>query len=544
MRARTAQALAILVLAALAAAVAAAGPWYAYASATRAAEAQLSAASAAQRNISIQTETSTLNDAAGTLDRFAGLAAGELSRSADQPVRGIRLPLTVTRAGGDATMAVAYRDDLCRHVRLDGPCPSAPLQIAVSNATAQNLGLEIGGELTLLDHLSTPFRFTIVARYSMRDPADPYWSNPLFRAETPGLDPVFTPIETFGTGRLPEPTLTYDVQVPPDLIRGDGAQRLGAALSEAEARLSQDQLRLNTGIDTVLERIATDRDTVRRGVLTAGLQTLILTWFAIGIAGRCTGQDRRTDVALLKLRGLSRRDILRLAWGQHLVPLLFGALTGAPAGLLLAVGLTGPMPPSERGTALLLAGAAVAAVLFGSLLVLIIGEALMLRQPVAVLLQRSATGRADWRSTLVDQVLAAVAAAAVYQSRSGGSENGLKAAAPALAALAMALLAARLLIRVADRTAGAALSSGRLRIALTAVQLSRQRGADRVFALIVVAVASFATAAGGLAADRTVRAERSAAELGADRVLTVEAPNRTALLAAVRHADPGGREAM
>ncbi|GAA1644617.1 FtsX-like permease family protein [Actinoplanes couchii] len=543
-RARTAQVLAIFVLTALAAAVAAAGPWYAYAAVTRAAEAQLSAASAAQRNVSIQTETDVRTDAAAVLRRFADLAAGELSRSLDQPVRGIQQRLSVTRAGGDANMAVAYRDDLCRHVRLDGPCPSAPLQIAVSNATAQNLGLQTGDTLTLLDRTGFPFRFTVVATYSMRDPADPYWSNPLFRAEVPGLDPVFTPVETFGSGLFQQPTLTYDVQIPPDLIRGDGAQRLGAALDDAEARLKPNRLRMITGIDTVLERIAADRDTVRRGVLTAGLQTLILTWFAIGIAGRCTGRDRRTDVALLKLRGLSRGDILRLASGQHLVPLLAGVLAGAPAGLLLAGGLAGAVHPSDRGAALVLVAAALAAVLLGGLLVLVIGEALVLRQPVAVLLRRSATGRADWRATLVDQVLAAVAAAAVYQSRSGGPEDGLKVAAPALAALAIALLAARLLVRVADRAGGAALRGGWLRLGLTAVQVSRQRGADRVFALIVVAVAVFATAAGGLAADRTVRAERSAAELGADRVLRVEAPNRTALLAAVRRADPGGREAM
>ncbi|MFC4068842.1 ABC transporter permease [Actinoplanes subglobosus] len=543
-RARTAQVLAIFVLTALAAGVAAAGPWYAYASATRAAEAQLSAATAAQRNVSIQTETSTQNDAAGALRRFADLAAGGLSSSLDQPVRGIQLRLSVTRVDGEAVMAAAYRDDFCQHVRLDGPCPSTPFQIAVSNATAQNLGLETGDELTLLGQLSAPFRFTVVARYSMRDPADPYWSNPLFRAEVPGLDPVFTPVETFGSAGFPDPTLTYDAQVPPELIRGDGAQRLGAALAADEDRLSLDRLRMITGIDTVLERIAADRATIRRGVLTAGLQMLILTWFAIGIAGRCTGRDRRTDLALLKLRGVSRGGILRLAWGQHLVPLLFGVLAGAPAGLLLAAGLAGPVPPSDRVVALSLVGAAVAAVLLGGLLVLIIGEVLVLRQPVAVLLQRSAAGRADWRSTLVDQVLAALAAAAVYQARSGGSEDGLKTAAPALAALAIALLAARLLVRVADRIGGAALRAGRLRLGLTAVHVSRQRGADRVFALIVVAVASFATAAGGLAADRTVRADRSAAELGAARVLTVEAPNRTALLAAVRRADPGGREAM
>jgi hypothetical protein len=74
--------------------------------------------------------------------------------------------------------------------------------------------------------------------------------------------------------------------------------------------------------------------------------------------------------------------------------------------------------------------------------------------------------------------------------------------------------------------------------------VSRQPGTDRVFALIVVAVAMFATAAGGYAAARTERAERSDVELGATRVLTVQTDTRTGLEYAVRRADPSGRYAM
>ncbi len=54
----------------------------------------------------------------------------------------------------------------------------------------------------------------------------------------------------------------------------------------------------------------------------------------------------------------------------------------------------------------------------------------------------------------------------------------------------------------------------------------------------------FATAAGGWSATRTAGTERSAVELGADRVLTVQANSRTALVHAVRRADPEGRHAM
>ncbi len=63
------------------------------------------------------------------------------------------------------------------------------------------------------------------------------------------------------------------------------------------------------------------------------IQILVLAWFAIGLAGRYTGRDRRGDAALLKLRGSSRLGMLRLTVGQHLVPLLAGAMLGAPLGL-------------------------------------------------------------------------------------------------------------------------------------------------------------------------------------------------------------------
>jgi hypothetical protein len=65
-----------------------------------------------------------------------------------------------------------------------------------------------------------------------------------------------------------------------------------------------------------------------------------------------------------------------------------------------------------------------------------------------------------------------------------------------------------------------------------------------VFALLVIAVALLGTAVGGWTAAGDSRVERARHELGADRVLTVQARSRAQLVAAVRAADPGGRQAM
>jgi hypothetical protein len=457
---------------------------------------------------------------------------------------GLVVPLTVLHGDATIAMGVAYRDDFCAHVRLDGDCPARPDEVAISDSAAQQLGTRVGGRISLRASTSAePIAMTIVARYAPDDPTGTYWSNSLYTGEGAALAPVFTPIETFRARELWEPTVSLDVPVPEALIRGDGGVDLADELGEADVRMNAAELLLVDPIDVLLGVIARDRSEIRVGVLVAMIQILVLAWFAIGLAGRYTGRDRRGDAALLKLRGSSWAGMLRLAWGQHLVPLLAGAIIGLPLGWLLARWQAGPVT-SGVGAALALSGAAVAAVLAGGLFVLAVVEGVVLRQPVAALLRLAGGRRGDWRSGVVDLLLLAVAVAAVYQARSTAAGSGLALAAPALVALAVALLMARLLGRVADRGGGAAVRTGHLRLGLTAVQVSRQPGSDRVFALVVVAVGMFTTALGGWHGEQAARDNRSAAELGAARVLTVQVANRTELVDAVRTADPRGTEAM
>ncbi|MEV0720532.1 FtsX-like permease family protein [Asanoa sp. NPDC050611] len=141
-----------------------------------------------------------------------------------------------------------------------------------------------------------------------------------------------------------------------------------------------------------------------------------------------------------------------------------------------------------------------------------------------------------------------VAAAGLYQSYATAAEDdetsGLALLAPALIAVLVALAAARLLTPLAGRVGRRALRSGRVPAALGATQLARRPGTHRVFALLVIAVALLGTAVGGWTAADDSRAERARHELGADRVLTVQARSRAQLVAAVRAADPGGTQAM
>ncbi|MEU4424042.1 FtsX-like permease family protein [Actinoplanes sp. NPDC024001] len=544
-RERTAQVLTILVLAALATAIAAAGPWFGFAASGRAAVSDLAGARPAERVVSVRQNVDTQGKPRAALDRFSGAVRAGLPIPVVEPAIGLTVPLTVRQGPDSIPMPVAYREHFCANVRLDGPCPARPDEVAISQEAGRRLGLAPGDPVELRSSsFNRPLVLRVVARYTLTDPAGAYWSSSQFRAEA-GLDLAFAPLDTFAARQLWGTTAAWDAELSEELLRGDDGHDVAAALAAADARLGSNQLRLSTAVGPLLETIARDRETILAGVLTAGVQMLLLSWFAVGLAGWYTLRDRRADTALLKLRGVNRSGMLRLAWGQHLVPLLCGVALGAAAGYLLAHLLAGPIEvAADRRTALALSAAAVAAVLLGSMIVLAVVEAAVLGRPVSALLRRAVTGRGDWRSALADVLLLVVAAAVLYQARSGGPAEGLTPAASALAALALGLLVARLLSRAAARAGGVALRSGRLRFGLTALQISRSAGTDRVFMLIVVAVALFVTSFAGWRAEQTARADRSAAELGAVRVLSVDAPNRTVLLHAVRQADPAGREAM
>jgi hypothetical protein len=544
-RARTAQVLVMFVLTALAAAVAFAGPWFALASMSSAAAADVAAAPAEQRTVSIRQTTRIDGDPQATVDRFAARVGELVTLPSDGPVSGLSLSLNVKRGSIDGSVPVAYRDQFCAHVRLTGSCPAKANEIAISEAAGQQLELRAGDRLTGAISLGRrPVDLRVVSVYTPVEPDGAYWSNNLFRPPS-GPDPVFTPIGTFAVEELSNPTISYDVQLPESLLRGDGGFDLAAALNTTAVQLGREKLSLVNSSGPLLAAVARDRSTAGTIVTGSLVQVLILAWFAIGLAGRYTGRDRRGDAALLKLRGATRSGMLRLAWGQHLVPLLAGTIAGMPLGYLVARLLAGPVRDSSaQRSAWLLSVAAAVAVLAGGLLVLAVLEALVQRRPVAELLRQVTSGRGDWRSGLVDLLLLAAAAPAVYQARVSGTTSGLAPAAPAMVALAVALLLARLLTRIADRGGGAAVRSGRLRLGLTAVQMSRRPGTDRLFALVVVTVAMFTTALGGWFADREHRTARSGAELGAPRVLTVLAANRTILQEAVRRADPRGTRAM
>jgi hypothetical protein len=549
-RRRTGQAALVAVLAAVLTTAAVAACWYGLTIASRAAGAVVDAAPSSERVISVHQQADIAGDPRGALDAFGTRIRGLLTLPGAVPLTGLAADTTYTQAGrntaGTTTgLPLTYRDDFCAHVRLTGSCPAATGDAAISADVARRTRLGPGDRIVVdpaAGSGAVPLRITAI--YTVQGASGLYWTDRLFTSHG-DLDPAFTTLDTFRDPALARSTLSYDLPVPAPLLRGDDLYDFNGVLNAAQPRFAAAQLSLDNPAGKLFDRVRAQRATVLRDVLIALGQLLVLGLFAIGLAGRFTGRDRRADAGLLKLRGTSRGAILRLATGQHLIPLLLAAVIGVPLGVLGSWIVAGRMPVrSEWWPALLFSAGAAAAVVLGALLALVAADAIAQRAPVAVLLRRVPSARRDWRSGVVDLAFVALAAGAVYQARTGGPGNGLAVVAPALVALATGLILARVLRWTADRAGGAAVRAGRLRAGLTAVQISRQPGTDRAFALITVAVAMVAIAAGGLSAGRAERRDRAQVELGAARVLDVRHTTATALEHAVRRADPSGRYAM
>ncbi|WP_345127302.1 FtsX-like permease family protein [Dactylosporangium darangshiense] len=548
LRGRPAQAFAVFALGVLLCAVAAAGPQFAAAAVARAAAADIDAAPGEQRLLTVHRKVPGGGDPGAALAGFRRTTEETLGQQDDRAVLGLTRMLT-SIAGSARAVALAYREGACAHLRITGACPGAAGEAVVSAHTANTLGLRAGDPVTLRTDAGLEVQLRVTGTYERADESGGYWDEPMFgpgriAAGVETLDPMFVGFATFADPHLDEATAVYTAPLPVWLVGGPSAGAAAERLAATQRALRAAGLELVPPGPDLLRAVDADRAAARRGLVAGWVQTLALCWLALAVVGRYTAGDRRLDVALLKLRGAGRWRIARLVIGQHLVPLLAAAPAGVPLGVLgaRAIAGAGVLPADARAVAGLTA-AAVAGVLAVALVLLALGEAPALRAPVAALLRRvPARGTTRRRATL-DVIVLAVAAAALYQARASGLYD-IGAAAPALVVLAVAVLLARLLAAGAGRLGRGALRHGRARLALGALRFSRGPGLDRIFVLMAVAVALLGLAAEGVAAGRERRAERVAAELGAGQVLGVRAANATALLAAVRSADPGGRTAM
>ncbi|GAA0721184.1 ABC transporter permease [Dactylosporangium roseum] len=567
LRARRAQALTLLVLSTLAAAAAAAAPWYVLASTERVATRHMETAPIQERSLETIAE--------GPIE--GGSIAALLAADAEltQRIVGLDGFTTYTQAfiGGQAksaqptaqgdtrgtTSPLTLRTGACEHASIEGACATGADEAMLSYRTARWLQVKVGDQITFSSpDLQAPAVLKVVGIYLPENPGDPFWSGnaKLLAVDLPtGAAPEIT--EPVDDAVLVGPAvldrlkpkavrMIVDMVARPALLVDHQPDEVRASLNASTVEAGNNRLTLNTQLHATIDRVERDRQLVSLGVPVGAFQLLVLCWFALYLAVKYTGEERRPDIGLVKLRGATRGRTWALVSGQSALPMLAGAVLGLPVGYLVATAVNGSIrEPAVRDRALTLSVGAVALAVLGALLAALLAERRSLGATVAELLRQSPARARAWRD-LFDLVLVVVAVAAVWQvkTRAEGDIAGLALLAPGLVALAFALVAARLITYSAGRIVESALRHGRAARALTAIYLARRPGVHRLAALMIVTVALLCTSFLTWSAGREQGRVRAELEVGADRVLSVRAENRLALLHAVRRADPEGRHAM
>lgn len=566
LRARRAQAFTLLVLSTLAAAAAAAAPWYVLASTERIATRHVESAPIQERSLETVGEgpieggsiEAALAAEAERTRRIVGLSGFTTYTEAYMP--GLTSTGTGTSGQERSTASpLALRTGQCSHASIQGRCPTGPDEVMVSFRTARWLLVKPGDTLSfagtgLLKHL----QLHVVGVYRADDPAGPFWSSngQLLADSLPtGAAPDITePVDDallagpalFDESLPPVVRTVVDMVAEPALLVDHAPEDVRAGIEAAKVEADNNRRTLKTQLPATIEKVERDRQLISLGVPVGAFQLLVLCWFALYLAVKYTGEERRPDIGLVKLRGATRGRTWALVSGQSALPMLAGALLGLPLGYLAATAVSGTIhDASVNEQAATLSAGAVALAVLGALAAALLAERRALSSSVAELLRQASARSGVWRDVF-DLVLVALAAVAVYQvkHRASGDAAGLALLAPGLAALAFALVAARLITFTAGRLVEGALRHGRAARALTAIYLARRPGVHRLAALMIATVALLCTSALTWNAGRADGRTRAELEVGADRVLSVRAENRLALLEAVRAADPGGEHAM
>ncbi|MGS2615767.1 FtsX-like permease family protein [Micromonospora sp. LZ34] len=555
--ARRIQALAVLLLAVLASAAAAAAPMYVAAAGQALASQELAAAAPDERRLRLS-----------SIDEYTGMPADPgvaAFRGQVEPFAAAGFDVVLgAQAGGVAagpagtvTSNLVFRQGICERVAVTGTCPRSTSdgqrpEVIVSTSTAAHLGVTAGGEVTFA---GVPLR--VAGVYRPLDPAAPFWlGDEYLRPPAPGpatasaVGSAQDAIFTAESARLADPEAllqrpTVDLFVTEELVRTGSAEALDAAVANAARNAAHQRLSVGTSLPNLLDRVTVQRGQLAVGVtLGAGLLVL-LCWLVLFVAVSSAADVRRPEQGLLLLRGVQRRRLWLLAVGEHAVPALaaipLGCLAGlAAADLLAARTLTGgagtTLGIAAIGSATLAAAGALAAVL--------LAQARTLSAPVVDLLRRVPARTRGWRASIGDVAAVSLAVAAVVQLRAGGPPTGLALLAPVVGALAVGVLLARLAMTVGAAVGARLLARGRTAVGLALVQVARQPRFRSLIALLTVVVAMLAFTAATRQLAAAAYADRATVDVGAPRVIGVDALSRGHLLEAVRATDPEGRFAM
>jgi ABC-type antimicrobial peptide transport system permease subunit len=441
----------------------------------------------------------------------------------------------------------------------DGRWPDpgrSPVEVAVSQAAARILGVKTGDTIDLVGRLDgTPVQATVTGTWAP-DPADPYWlADPLVLSgtETGGSFTTVGPLvadQADITGPLAggRPVDASWRAIPSiEGFRPDNLDEVASEVDGLKDRISaalpgSNQAAVTTRLPDILASVDRSVLVTQSGILLLLVQFGVLAGYAVVLVAALLLERRRTEIALLRARGAGYSHLLRMSLYESvlvvvpavlvapwLATLLVAAVGLSPA--LAGVGLEAPLPgPSTFAVAVGVGLLSIVALVIPTLV-----------SGVSIAGVRASVGRQVGRTLPqrlgLDLALVALAAIALFQLRLYGAPltrqargslgvDPLLVAAPAIGLLAGAVLAIRIVPRLAE-LAERVLGRGRgLVPALGGRQVARRPLRYTRAALLLVLAAALGTFASAHAATWTTsQADQAAFSAGADvRVDMPDAP--------------------
>lgn len=474
--------------------------------------------------------------------------------------------------------ALMTRDGLCDHVELEvGSCPSAGGQIAISTDDAEVFGWSVGDRIRavesspLLDPPESAHRTSLwVVGVYTTDPDQSYWVSrpPVGRAglvDANGAtqhDGWLTAPDTLNRSAAQHPReghrwsgwvfaeRTVDLLLDRDRIGVDEmfelAEPLEAFVSNPIDTTSYGSGATGqavSGIPSLTARAETGREHAHQLVPLFVIQLALLAALTLWLVLGAAVEQRRPEVAVVRLRGGDARSCRRLLVGELGPPILVGWLVGLvlAAAALLLIGRQWLDPDLELEVTPLVVVTAVG-VLLVELLMLLAATWSAVTATATDLLRR-VRPRTGWALSLGPAVVVLMCGAAFAATAAGSLSGWVATAAPTLLAIALGLLVGFLLGPVAGRAGSRLLGRGRLVSGLGLLQLGRRHGMRTAIATIVAAAALLAFAVNALGVGERNRTELARATVGAPTVLLTEGTDLAGVRAAVRELDPEGRAA-
>ncbi len=489
-----------------------------------------------------------------TRSHALGATRVQLTRVARIPYRGT-LPFAGT---------LVARSGECAHLHIVSGTCARGRGVIVSTRDAATLGVSVGQSLRVVfgsggEILSLP----IVGIYRPGNPSDPYWwsynyfvygsASQLYTGVT-NLDAAFATFQGVTTW-APKSRISVLGQVPyrygsltVDAVAGF-RQRLSAY--EATAYRTSG-VRVSTGILDLLDQAGDTEHAAETVVDVVDLELALLGIFVLYFVANRTAAEREPDVRLAELRGFRMRSTIAVALAEP-VAIVTAAV---PLGLLVAWVVARAAAPSVfgAGVGVSVTGLAVLAALVAGV-VGVAAAALGARRSLAGGLSAAADapptpGSPRW-SVLGDVAWVALAVAGFFElvvsGDSGGGPSGanpLAALSPGLLAIALGVLAARLLPRALRAAHRRTAFSPSVAAALSTRTVARRKEYRTQLVLVALAVALTTFAVSGWVISARNRDDRATLAVGASKVLDVSVRTGTTFVHAVRSSNPTGRYAM